>query len=106
MAKLTKRGKPEKAPEKTIHEIRKEQMEKAWKLAKTIDTKCYVGELNDEKYYLVIKDDTNAARIQTLLEENGIQTTFEYRYMMTDTALYLQDDVPKPEMTDETTEDN
>lgn len=86
--------------EPDIREIRKEQAEKALKLAKELEPSTYKGELNDDFYYLVIREPEKLERIQNALSEHGIETKLEHRSMSGDDVLYLKDE-EKPEDTEE-----
>ena len=88
-------------PEPDIRELRKAQALKALDTAKVFDTYAFIGELNDDAYYLVIQEETQVTAIQEQLEEFGIQTSSEYRNMSNDIVLYLLDS-QKPETKEET----
>lgn len=94
MARLTQRtaNKTKTDKKADIHEKRKKQAAKAKELARTIDEKAFIGTLNDEYHYIVLYENDKADEIQTLLNENNIETRKEYRVMFDDTVLYLQDE--------------
>lgn len=108
-AETSTKQKSKQPAERTIYEIRKEQANKALKLAKPLDDAIFIGELNDDKYYLVIAKTYLTRDIQAVLSQNDIQTKFEHRVMANDDVLYLLDDKPKTpkaeeEDADETTD--
>lgn len=99
---MTKRNTEPKTPD--IREIRKEIADKALSIAKTLDETIHIGELNDDKYYLVIRTPYFVHDVAGLLHKNNIETKFEHRDMMNDDILLLLDPEPKDTEPTETLE--
>lgn len=77
--------------EPDIYEIRKEEATRALTIAKETDPDVFLGELNEQYFYLVVKEEENARKIQSILAEKEIITEREYRYMCENYALNIQD---------------
>lgn len=96
---MTKRNTDPKEPD--IREIRKEQAEKALAIANKIDDTAFIGELNDDKYYIVIRRPHFANDVASELLYAGIETKQEHRSMANDDVLYLLDEKKTEETPDE-----
>ena len=74
-----------------IKEIRKETAQKALMLAETIAPETYIGELNDQYYYLAVPVPNIAFDIAAKLDSNEIPYTLEHCDMTGNDILYLKD---------------
>lgn len=81
-------AKTEKEPD--IREIRRTQAEKGLDIAKAIDSGCFIGELNDNAFYLVTNL-SDSEKIQNTLAGKEIETTVEVRDMPNDVILHFVD---------------
>lgn len=81
-------AKTEKEPD--IRELRHIQAEKGLDIAKAIDPHCFIGELNDNAFYLVTNL-SDSEKIQNVLVGKEIEITVEVRDMSNDVVLHFVD---------------
>lgn len=84
-----------------IYMIRKVQAETALQLAKETAPDTFIGDLNEQRYYLVIQTEDDALQVQQALDEKAILTDMEYRELSEDYVLYLKDAESESEEDDE-----
>lgn len=81
-----------KKQEVSVTELRKERVEAAHKILEKAFPDSFIGELNDNAYYLVIRNPKDAQAAKALLEEQNIQAEIEYREQINDAVLFIQDE--------------
>ena len=99
---MAKKQKTKELPKETPFERQKKLASSAKEVLDANHINSFIGEYNDQSFYLVLENHSLAEQAQTLLTAKDLQTTLEDRPMINDSILYISD---KPETTEEEMED-
>ena len=98
---MAKKQKTKELPKETPFERQKKLASSAKNVLDANSINTFIGEYNEQSFYLVLKNHNLAIHAQSLLSNNDIQTTIEDRPMMQDSILFVLD---KTEPIEEETE--